>query len=155
IRPALALSPGTLTPRLVIGLGPREAQASFQDILVEGLSAWRMTPPLASRLSAATPRRLAAFSNSASSASVAALRQETEMPPMVVLPPEAPDWGYSFLPMSTLIASRGKPSVSARTMPTQVRVPTPWSCVPIVASTDPSGLMVTSHSDGWPWPPQV
>ena len=35
--------------------------------------------------------RAATFSSKSFSAAVAALREETEIPPMVVLPPEAPD----------------------------------------------------------------
>src|ERR1043166_8495865 len=151
--PALTLSPGTLTPRLVIGLGPSKAQASRQAILFEGLSVWRIVPSAASRASAATPSLLAVDSRSAFNASVAALRQETEIPPIVVLPPEGPDCGYSFLPIRTLTASSGRPRVSATTIPTHVRVPTPRSCVPIFASTEPSGLIVTSHSEGCPCPP--
>ena len=61
------------------------------------------------------------------------------MPPMVVLPPEPPDGGYWLSPILTLTASSGRPSVSASTMLSAVRVPMPRSCVPIFSSTEPSG----------------
>ena len=36
-----------------------------------------------------------------------------------------------------------------------MRVPVPRSCEPSLASTEPSELMVTSHSEAVPRPPQV
>src|ERR1041385_2184954 len=51
----------------------------------------------------------------------AAAREETEIPPMVVLPPEAPDGGSELLPISTFTAFNGIPSVSATTILMEVR----------------------------------
>src|SRR2546425_133360 len=113
MRPAFSLSPGVLTPRLVIELTPSSAQASFQETLLLALSIWRIWPPLASRASDTTPNLGATTSKSAFNAAVAAWRDETETPPIVVLPPDPPELGYSFLPIWTLTASSGRPNVSA------------------------------------------
>src|SRR6185369_1296515 len=93
INPAFWLSAATALPRLVIGFGPSNAQAFFQDILLSGWPACWMNPFFASNESASAFNRGAAACSSALSASVAALRDDTEIPPIVVLPPEAPEGG--------------------------------------------------------------
>src|SRR5260221_11093437 len=96
INPSLPLSPGLLTPRLVIGFKPSWEQAFFQAILFSGLSIWRIWPALASSSSALTPIFGATISSSAFKAAVAATREEADTPPTVVLPPEPPEEGYSL-----------------------------------------------------------
>src|SRR5437867_1941951 len=93
VKPLAFPSLRALAPRLVSGMTPRAAQASFQAILLSGLSIWRMKPLLASRVSAAVLRRWATVSQRALRAAVAARREEVEIPPTVELPPEAPDLG--------------------------------------------------------------
>ena len=84
-----------------------------------------------------------------------ASRDELDTPPTVVLPPDAPEVGNEFLPISIRTLSIGRPRVSAITMVHTVRVPVPRSCVPDRPTTDPSGLIVTLHCESWPWPPHM
>src|SRR5262245_3213469 len=97
----------------------------------------------------------ATFANSIFSALVPASREDDDTPPTVVLPPDPPEMGSEFLPISTRTAFNGRPSVSASTIAQTVRVPVPRSCVPSRLTTDPSGLIVTLQFESWPWPPQV
>jgi len=95
-----------------------------------------------------TRETAARFSFLLSIPAVAAERDDTDTPPTVVLPPEPPERGYEFLPISTFTPSSGRPKVSATTILIAVRFPTPRSWEPIFVRTEPSWLMVTSHSEG-------
>src|SRR6185369_6702314 len=80
---------------------------------------------------------------------------EDETPPTVVEPPEAPEGGRELSPILSVIAPRGKPSVSAATMVMMVRVPVPRSWLHSSTSTVPSGWMLVRHWLLWPPPPHV
>ena len=71
------------------------------------------------------------------------------------LPPDAPLNGNVLLPIFTLTASTGKPSVSANTIAQTVRVPVPRSWVPQYDSTPPSGWILKRQSESFAAPPQV
>src|ERR1017187_3510667 len=97
----------------------------------------------------------ATCANNLFNAFVDASRVALLTPPMVVEPPEPPAGGKFESPIFTFTASNGRPSVSAQTMPIDVRVPTPKSCLAKFPSTEPSQGIVQVPELVFAAPPQV
>ena len=94
------------------------------------------------------------MAQSASSALPTVTRIAGDTDAAVVLPPEPPLNGYCVSPISGLTALTGRPSVSAATIATIVRVPVPMSCVPHFTTTLPSAMMSQCAWVPRPPPPQ-
>src|SRR3954452_4240738 len=147
-------SPCCHRPFTEIGSVPINLHASFHDTPFAGVPLTKIRPPSAASTLGATPSVGATFANSASSASTDATRTAGIADAAVVLPPDPPLNGNPESPISACTAPIGRPSVSAATIVTMVRVPVPISCVPILTTTPPSEVMSTPHCDPCPAPPQ-
>src|SRR5262245_20500113 len=112
-----------------------------------------MRPLAATSADASAPRVGATLLNNVSRACAAARRIAGVTDAAVVLPPDPPLNGYSVSPISALTAFNGKPSVSAVTIATIVRVPVPMSCVPHFITTLPSAMISQRACEPRPPPP--
>src|SRR5687767_11262948 len=81
------------------------------------------------------------------------MRTDGPTPGAVALPPDAPANPYCVSPISIFTADIGRPSVSAATSCTIVRVPVPTSCVPHLTTTPPSEVTLTLTCALRPEPP--
>src|SRR5258708_3432766 len=92
----------------------------------------------------------------ASSAFSAAMRMPGLVLAAVVLPPDPPLTPYCVSPISGVTCDGCRPSASAVTIATSVRVPVPMSCVPTRITTLPSAAISQCATEGpRPPPPQV
>src|SRR5437660_9234372 len=119
----------------------------------DGVFLTKIRPSPATSDSGSAPSAGPTFAHSASSALPLVTLTAGDTDAAVVLPPDPPLNGYSVSPISGLIALTGRPSVSAATMATSVRVPVPRSCVPHFTTTLPSDMMSTCACVPRPPPP--
>src|SRR5262249_779414 len=147
-------SPSTHRPSTELGSVPLRLPASFHARTLDGLSFTWMRPFVATSVSGSTPSDGPTFAHNVSSALPAVERIAGDTDAAVVLPPDPPLNGYNVSPISGFTALMGRPSVSAATMATIVRVPVPRSCVPHFTTTLPSDRMSTCACVPRPPPPQ-
>ena len=111
--------------------------------LLEGISLWGELKPLLTH--EAVKDRALRYCDWAVSMGLLAIRTAGPTDATVIDPHEFPVYGVrSVSPSTTLTSSTLAPSASAAICANTVRDPVPRSCVPLITSTLPSGLSLTS-----------
>ena len=136
---SLGLAPRAPWPRIICGA--RRPVTSATVTLFAGSPSTQITPLRTRKRSGSSSSNLAAASNNWRLTSMAAARTAGPIVAWVALPALVGEYGpCAVSPRCTITCSIVRPSSSAATWASAVRVPVPMSCVPVITSALPSPL---------------